>query len=300
MVVPLLVFSALLNLAVYLTYVVGVFGHNDFRLYYAGAEVGLRYGWAHIYDVQLHQAAVAALRPVGPWYALLTPAPITWVVAPLTLIGYPAAYWVWVAMSLVLLGGAAWYARPRQHPATVYLIWWAALSPLWFSAYEGQVTILAAAAVLAGWRLLETRREFLGGAILAVALFKPHLILLLPLALLLSGRWRALLSFSIVAVAVGIGMLLTLHPDGIQGYLATLMAPQPAGDTAKTLRSALGGSPAVFVIQAVVIIAVIAVAVNARRTRVVWPAIVAAILGSFLLATYWHPQDYLVLDAAAA
>ncbi|HEV3101843.1 MAG TPA: glycosyltransferase family 87 protein [Candidatus Dormibacteraeota bacterium] len=298
--VPLLVFSALLNLAVYLTYVVGVFGHNDFRLYYAGAEVGLRYGWAHIYDVQLHQAAVAALRPVGPWYALLTPAPITWVVAPLTLIGYPAAYWAWVALSLALLGAAALYARPRQHQATVYFIWWAALSPLWFSAYEGQVTILAAAAVLAGWRLLETRREFLSGAIFAVAFFKPHLILLLPLALLVSGRWRALLSFSIVALVVGIGMLLTLHPDGIQSYLATLIAPQPAGDTAKTLRSALGGSPAVFVIQAVVVIGVIAVAVNARRTRVVWPAIVAAILGSFLLATYWHPQDYLVLDAAAA
>jgi glycosyl transferase family 87 len=298
--VPLLVLSALLNLAVYLTYVLGVFGHNDFRLYYAGAEVGLRYGWAHIYDVQLHQAAVAALRPIGPWYALLTPAPITWVVAPLTLIGYPAAYWVWVALSLALLGAAAWYARPRQHSATVYFIWWAALSPLWFSAYEGQVTILAAAAVLAGWRLLETRRDFLGGAILAVALFKPHLILLLPLALLASGRWRALLSFSVVATVVGIGMLLTLHPEGIQGYLATLMSPQPAGDTAKTLRSALGGSPAVFVIQAAVIIAVIAVALNARRTRVVWPVIVAAILGSFLLATYWHPQDYLVLDAAAA
>jgi hypothetical protein len=95
-------------------------------------------------------------------------------------------------------------------------------------------------------------------------------------------------------------MLLTLHPEGIQGYLATLMAPQPAGDTAKTLRSALGGSPAVFVIQAIAILAVIAVALNARRTRVVWPVIVAAILGSFLLATYWHPQDYLVLDAAAA
>jgi hypothetical protein len=28
--------------------------------------------------------------------------------------------------------------------------------------------------------------------------------------------------------------------------------------------------------------------------------VVAALLGSFLLATYWHPQDYLALDAAAA
>jgi hypothetical protein len=298
--VPLLVFSALINLAVYLTYVLGVFGHNDFRLYYAGAQVGLQYGWANIYNVQLHQAAVAALQPVGPWYALLTPAPITWVVAPLTLIGYPAAYWVWVALSLVVLGAAAWYARPRQHSATVYFIWWAALSPLWFSLYEGQVTILVAAAILAGWRLLETRHEFLGGAILAAALFKPHLILLLPVALLVSGRWRALLTFSVVAAVGGIGMLVTLHPEGVQSYLTTLMAPQPAGDTAKTLRSALGGSPAVLMIQAAAIIAVIAVSVKARRMDTAWPVVIAAIIGSFLLATYWHPQDYLVLDAAVA
>jgi hypothetical protein len=295
-----LIFLILLNLAIYLTYVIAFFGHNDFRLYYAGAEVGLRSGWAHIYDVRLDQTAVAALRPVGPWYALLTPAPITWVVAPLTLVGYPAAYWVWVAFSLALLGAAVWYARPRQHSVAVYFVWWAALGPLWFSAYEGQVTIVVAAAVLAGWRLLESRRDLLAGAILALALFKPHLVLLLPVALLVSGRWRALLSFGAVAAAVGIASLMTLHLTGIQGYLATLLAPQAAGDTAKTLRSALGGSPVVLVIQAAAVIAVIAVAFHARRTRAAWPVMVAALLGSFLLATYWHPQDYLTLDAAAA
>lgn len=298
--VTLLVFSAVLNFAVYLTYVTGLFGHNDFRLYYAGAEVGLQYGWSHIYDVNLHQAAVAALQPVGPWYALLTPAPITWVVAPLTLLGYPTAYWVWVALSLAIFLAAVWYARPRPHSAALYLIWWAALGPLWFSAYEGQVTIMAAAGLLAGWRLLETRRDFLGGAVLAAALFKPYLVLLLPVALLASGRWRALLSFTGVAAAAGVGMLVTLHPDGIRGYLATLVAPQAAGDTAATLGSTLGASPAVLAIQVVAVLAVIAVAVHARRTQTAWPVIVSAVVGSFLLATYWHQQDYLALDAVAA
>jgi hypothetical protein len=56
----------------------------------------------------------------------------------------------------------------------------------------------------------------------------------------------------------------------------------------------------VLLIQAAAIIAVIAVAVNARRTRTAWPVVVGAILGSFLLAAYWHPQDYLVLGVAAA
>jgi hypothetical protein len=298
--VGLLIASAALNLAVYLTYVDTSFGHNDFRLYYAGAEVGLRYGWSHIYDVKLHQVAVAALQPAGPWYALLTPAPITWVVAPLTALGYPAAYWVWVGLSAVVLGAAVLYARPRQHSPGLYLLWWAALGPLWFSAYEGQVTILAAAGVLAGWRMLESHRDFLGGAILAVALFKPYLVLLLPLALLVSGRTRALLGFMAVALVAAVGMLLTLHPDGIQSYAATLLAPQAVGDTAKTLGHIVGNGPAVLAIRILVVFAVIAVAVQARRTKAAWPVVVSALLGSFLFATYWHPQDYLALDAAAA
>ena len=298
--VALLVASAMLNLAVYLTYVDTSFGHNDFRLYYAGAEVGLRYGWSHIYDVKLHQVAVAALQPVGPWYALLTPAPITWVVAPLTALGYPAAYWVWVVLSAVILAAAAFYARPRQLSLGLYLLWWAALGPLWFSAYEGQVTILAVAGVLAGWRMLESRRDFLGGAILAVALFKPYLVLLLPLALLISGRTRALLGFTAVALVAAVGMLLTLHPDGIQSYVATLLGPQAPGDTAKTLGSIVGNGPAVLAVRILVVFAVIAIAVQARRTNAAWPVVVSALLGSFLFAIYWHPQDYLALDAAAA
>lgn len=288
------------NSAFYLNEITSLFGHNDFRLYYAGAEVGLRYGWSRIYDVTLHQAAVAALQPSGPWYAMLTPAPITWLVAPLTLLGYPTAYWVWVVLSLVALGAAVWYARPRGHSTMIYFLWWAALSPLWFSAYEGQVTILAAAAVLTGWRLLESRRDFLAGAILALALFKPYLILLLPLALLVAGRFRALLSFALVAAAAGLAMLLTLHPEGIRTYLETLMAPQAVGDMAETLRFALGGGPYVLAIQVAAVIAVIAVAVHARRTGTTWPFVVAALFGSFLLASYWHPQDYLLLDVAAA
>src|SRR5260370_354079 len=186
--VALLAFSAALNLAIYYTDVRGLLGHNDFRLYYAGAEVGLRYGWSAIYDVSLHQAAVAALQPTGPWYAMLLPAPMAWLVSPLTMLGYPAAYWVWVALSIAALAAVVWYVRPRQRSAALYLLWWAALGPLWFSAYEGQVTILATAGLLAGWRLLETRRDYVGGLGLGAALFKPYLVLLLPLTLLASGR----------------------------------------------------------------------------------------------------------------
>src|SRR5260370_20621988 len=298
--VALLAFSAALNLAIYYTDVRGLLGHNDFRLYYAGAEVGVRYGWSHIYDVSLHQAAVAALQPTGPWYAMLTPAPIAWLVSPLTMLGYPAAYWVWVALSIAALAAVVWYVRPRQRSAALYLLWWAALGPLWFSAYEGQVTILATAGLLAGWPLLETRRDYVGGLVLGAALFKPYLVLLLPLTLLASGRVRALLGFMTVAAAAGVGMLVTLHPQGIQDYIAMLPAPQAAGDTAKTLRSALGGGPAGLAIQARAATAGLASSPHRRPPHLDGPGVPSPLLASFLLATYWHPQAYLAIDGAAA
>jgi hypothetical protein len=79
-----------------------------------------------------------------------------------------------------------------------------------------------------------------------------------------------------------------------------LLAPQAAGDTALTLRSALGSSATTLAIQAGAVITVAAIALRSRRTQLAWPVVISAVLGSFLIATYWHPQDYLVLDAAAA
>jgi hypothetical protein len=108
------------------------------------------------------------------------------------------------------------------------------------------------------------------------------------------------LGFAAVALAAAVGMLLTLHPDGIQSYVAILLAPQATGDTAKTLGAIVGNGPAVVAIRILVVFALIAVAVQARRTKAAWPVVVSALLGSFLFATYWHPQDYLALDAAAA
>src|SRR5260370_39102179 len=83
--VALLAFSGALNLAIYYTDVRGLLGHNDFRLYYADAEVGLRYGWSHIYAVSLLQAAVGAWQRTVPWYARLAPAPIARRGSPLTM-----------------------------------------------------------------------------------------------------------------------------------------------------------------------------------------------------------------------
>ena len=95
-------------------------------------------------------------------------------------------------------------------------------------------------------------------------------------------------------------MLLTLYPDGIHNYVASLLAPQAAGEKIETLRYTLGSGPSVLMIQCLVVIGVIAVSVQARRSGSTWPIVVSALLGSFLLAMYWHPQDYLMLDAAAA
>jgi hypothetical protein len=298
--VAILVVSAGLNFLEIFNNIRVSFRVNDFRVYYAAAEVGLRYGWSHIYDASLYYATLAELRPAGPRYPFQTPAPIAWLAAPFTLAGYPGAYWFWAVLTVAALGAALWYARPRQHSAILYLIWLAALGPLGWAAWVGNATILVAAAVLVGWRLLETRRDFLGGAVLAATLFKPHLVLLLPPALLLTGRWRAVTGFAAAAGAAGIGMLVTLQTEGLRNFLTIVFGFHPQVVAEDTLGFALGGGPAVVLVQAIVVFAVIVVAVHAGKTRTAWPVVASSLLGSFLLTVYWQPQDYLMLDVAAA
>lgn len=297
--VTILLLSAAVNFVEYLNNVRVSFPMNDFRVYYAAAEVGVRYGWSHIYDASLYYATLVELRPAGPLLPFQTPAPIAWLAAPFTLAGYPRAYWFWAAATTTALGAALWYVRPRQHSAILYVIWLAALGPLGYAVWVGNSTILVAAALLVGWRLLETRRDFLGGAVLAATLFKPHLVLLLPVALLVAGRWQALIGFTAAAGATGIAMLVTLQTEGLHKLLTIVFGFHPQVEAEDTLGFALGGGAAVRPVQAIVVLAVIVVAVHAGRTRATWPVVTSAVLGSFLLAGFWHAQDYLMLDAAA-
>src|SRR3546814_9524913 len=113
-----------------------------------------------------------------------------------------------------------------------------ALSPaVAINAVGGQNGALSAAILLAGLHQLD-RRPLVAGVLFGCMAYKPHLAVLLPVALLVAGRWRAIVS----AAATVAGLVLVsfaLYGVDLWHVYITDTAPFHAG----LLRRGDGGIP---------------------------------------------------------
>jgi len=206
---------------------------------------------------------------------------------------------VWSALVAALLGLAFLLARPRAGGfRRAYLAWVLALFPVWFTVYEGQASGLAAFSVVLCWWLLDRRRDLLAGLALTPILLKPHLALLLPLLLLAARRWTAFGAWAAASALLAGISVLTLGTGGAHAYLVELLAPQPYSDVWATTAGQIGRTAATAIGLAAALAALLVT--NRERSGDLRPAFTLAILASFALATYWHPQDYLIFGIAAA
>lgn len=196
---------------------------EDTRIRLVAAHIGTTYGWSHIYDIDLQRASGIDLA-----HLYLSPPPSAWVTVPLLLLSVPIAYLVWTLVNLVAFAAACWVVcgGSRFVRLTILLVS-LGLYPVHYQFWQGQwvATDLVFAAL--AWWLLDRDRPFLAGAALAVPFFfKTQDVLLLPLALLVSGRWRPIVGFVAVAVPLGIASLASLGVAGTQAWLHSLSAVQ--------------------------------------------------------------------------
>ena len=161
---------------------------TDFRLPYAAAEIGLRYGWSHMYDPELQRTAVLALGHSDVFFPYINAPPWAFLVTPMTFIPYTVAYWICVAVMVACLVTAALLAAPPDRLLRIIYLG-AAFGSLEVALGPGfgQPAALVALAIVACWRLLKADRPALAGLVLAVISVKPHIALLVPFALLLAG-----------------------------------------------------------------------------------------------------------------
>jgi alpha-1,2-mannosyltransferase len=201
---------------------------NDFRLNYVAAKIGLTYGWSHIYDLGLEQRVMAAVTPYGnginTMHNYVTPPPLAWLHVPFTLLSVPAGFVIWVIFTTALLVGAWWMVAPGKGLARLTLLLIAfALWPMYYAFLIGQTVPLTIACLAACWWSLDRQRWAPAGIALAVALFiKPQLVLLVPVALLVSGRWRPVAYFVLASAALGALSLISLGTHGITTYEASV------------------------------------------------------------------------------
>jgi hypothetical protein len=116
--------------------------------------------------------------------------PITYPVAALlSYLPYPLALVSWQVTGAIFF---VWAARPWW-PAGAGPVWLAALTPAaLMNLWAGHYGFFIGGLFLLGWRQVELGRPSLGGICFGLMLIKPHLAVLVPLALAMRREWRAI------------------------------------------------------------------------------------------------------------
>ena len=278
--------------------------HPDFRIYYVAAEAGLRYGWASIYDLSILRALSSSFpagqNDITPALPFINPPVFAWLIAPLTAFPVPVAYAVWCAISLAALVWGWHIAAPYSGLRKIALLPAAlALWPVLDAFYFGQPTLVIVGLLAAAWWLCSKDRPLAAGAALALATaLKPHTVILVPLALAVSGRYRPFLSWAAVCSVLAIACVLALGPSGLNNWLQTLEYGQTdTGQAHYTLAYIFGTGPVSYALEALQGIAALVIA---RRRRADLNVVFAlGLLGSLVFAFHLHSYDYAALILAA-
>ena len=278
--------------------------HPDFRIFYVAAEAGLRYGWSSIYDVSTLRSLSASF-PAGQNYItsalpFIHPPLLAWFIVPLTALPVPVAYVIWCALLLAALVWAWYLAAPYSGMRKLTLLLVAlAIWPVLDAFYFGQPSTLQLALVAAAWWLCVKDRPVAAGAALAFATaLKPHTVIVLPLALAASGRYRPFFSWAAVGAVLAAAFALTLGPAGLNNWWQALVYGQTdTGQSLYTLAYLFGSGPVSYSLEALQGAAALVIA--RRRRDDVNVVFAAGIVGSLAFAFHLHQYDYIELILAA-
>jgi hypothetical protein len=278
--------------------------HPDFRIFYVAAEAGLHRGWPSMYDVSTLRSLSASFPPgqtyINSALPFIHPPLLAWLIAPLTLLPVAAAYAVWCAILLAALVWAWYIAAPYSGVRKLALLLMAlAVWPVLDAFYYGQPSTLQLGLVATAWWLCVKERPLAAGAALAFATgLKPHTVILLPLALAASGRYRPFVSWAAVCALLAAAFAITLGPAGLNNWWQALVYGQTdPGQAQYTLAYLFGSGPVSYALEALQGAAALVIA---RRRRDDLNVVFAAgIVGSLAFAFHLHQYDYIELILAA-
>ncbi len=164
-----------------------------------GGEPSAVYDYSRLAAVEMAHFQVKALLPwlYPPTYLLL--------VLPFGLLPYHAALAVWLSTTL---SGYLFILRLiAPHPRTILFA--LAFPAVFMNLFYGQNGFLSGI-FLGGGLLLLDRSPAAAGLLFALLTYKPHLAVLVPLALAAGRRWRALLAMLVWTAALFLATALTM------------------------------------------------------------------------------------------
>ncbi|WP_315812555.1 glycosyltransferase family 87 protein [Bradyrhizobium sp. SZCCHNR2028] len=237
------------------------------------------------------------------------PYPPTFLLAliPLGMLALPAAYVCWISVTFALYGLAT-LGRDWRSLSGLALL--AAPTTL-INAITGQNGFLSAALLIAGLRLLASH-PIIAGALLGLLAYKPQFVLLMPVVLLASRNWRAILSAIATTVIVAVVTSAALDPwiwlewiVTFPSYQAQLQANQVSLDhmmpTVIAGLHALGAPPPIgYLVQLLLSCSIVVMVWDAWRRGMTEQAIALVAVGSVIATPYAMIYDMPMVAAGIA
>ena len=184
---------------------------TDFISFYAAGDLA-NLGLAPlVYNQDIHQSAVREIfgDPALPYYYFFYPPIFLLLCQGLARLPYLVSFGVWVTGTTALCYGAIRKILPDKR----HFLLFASFPCLFWTVGLGQNALLTAG-LLGCATLALDRRPVAGGALLALIAYKPHFLLLVPVALVCGRRWRALAGFA-ATLALLAGVVTLAYGPGI-------------------------------------------------------------------------------------
>jgi hypothetical protein len=265
-------------------------GTTDFDTVWVAGRMALSGHAAAAYDWPTLKSVVEGVvgHPFDGFLGWQYPPTNFFIASPLALLPYRAAFLFWVigtfAAYLVavraIIGDRVGYFLGAAFPAVLA------------NFMVGQNGLLSAS-LIGGALILMDRRPIWAGVLLGLLTYKPHLGLLFPIALAVSGRWRVFSSAALVAALMAIASWAAFGGDSWQSFFSSVgysLEIQRYADSGKLQSAfgavrAFGGSEALaWVVQIAVTVGVAAAIAVLWRSRAAFEIKAAAIGAATLLA----------------
>ncbi len=280
----------------------------DFIIFYGASKLTLAGKAALAYSssalLAAERVAVPASRRLFLW---CYPPTFQLVIWPLALFPYLTAFAIWTG-----LGVSAYLAMIRQisRDRRVWLLA-VAFPGVFLCATQGQ-TGLIVAALMGGGLLLLDRRPLIAGALIGLLAIKPHLGVLLPILLMATGRWKAILAAAASALLLAGSATFAF---GVESWTLFLSAARAAGRALANGSLPIYKDPSMFagllrlgapvdVAMALhLLLAVLAAAITVRAWRRPGPHALKAglaIIATLIILPYSFDYDLVLLAAPIA
>lgn len=213
---------------------------TDFSNFWSASKLALSGAPASVYDMAAQYAVQKQqFGAQTGFYPFFYPPIYLLFVYPLAILPYLTALAIWL-----LVTGYAYQAVVRRLGAgAIGLLPVLAFPAVFVTVGHGQNALLTTA-ILGAAALDLDRRPIRAGVLLGCLVFKPHLAVVAPLALLAAGRWRALAAAAATAAALGALSLAAFGIDAWKAFVASAPAAKAVLDdkmmSAEKLQSVFG------------------------------------------------------------